>query len=121
MGDELTEQIIAASIEVHRHLGPGLLESVYEEALCFELAERGMPFERQKEVDVIYKGNRIKGQRIDLVVAGQVVVELKGTREMQEYFVAQALSYLKSTGLRRALVINFGLPRLVDGIKRISL
>ena len=121
MPDPLTEQIIAAAIEVHRFLGPGLLESVYEEALCYELAQQGLSFERQKSVDVIYKGHVIKGQRLDLVVNGEVIVEIKAARALDDIFVAQVLSYLKSTGLRRGLLINFGQARLVDGIKRISL
>jgi GxxExxY protein len=75
--DELTEKIIGAAIEVHRVLGPGLLESIYEEALAIELELRGIPFQRQVETDVHYKGHVIKGQRLDIVVAGQVVVELK--------------------------------------------
>ena len=121
MADPLTEQIIAAAIEVHRHLGPGLLESIYEEALCHELSLREIPFERQKAVDVIYKGRAIKGQRLDLLVAGEVVVEIKAVKELEDVFTAQALSYLRSTGLRRALLINFGQERLVDGVKRLSL
>jgi GxxExxY protein len=121
MSDALTEQIIAAAIEVHRHLGPGLLESIYEEALCHELSLRNIAFERQKEVDVVYKGKTIKGQRLDLLVNGEVVVEIKSVRHLEDVFVAQTLSYLKSTGLHRALLINFGESRLVDGVKRISL
>ncbi len=119
--DPLTERIIGAAIEVHRHLGPGLLESIYEEALCHEFDLRGIHYERQKQVDVVYKGKRIKGQRLDLVVEGEVVVELKAAWVVPEVATAQVLSYLKSTGLRVGLVINFGVERLVDGIKRISL
>ncbi len=119
--DNLTEQIIAAAIEVHRILGPGLLESIYEEALCHEFGIRGIPHERQKEVAVIYKDVRIKGQRLDLLVNGEVVIEIKSVRNMDDVFTAQVLSYLKSTGLKRALLINFGAARLVDGIKRFSL
>lgn len=121
MKDQLTEQIIAAAIEVHRELGPGLLESIYEEALCHELGLRGIQFEKQKEVDVIYKTVKIKGQRIDLLVKNQVIVEVKSVRRMDEVFSAQVLSYLKCTGLKRALLLNFGETRLVDGIKRFSL
>ena len=80
--DPLTEQIIAAAIEVHRILGPGLLESVCEEAFCYELELRGLQIERQKEVDVVYKGKVIKGQRLDLVVNGEVVVEIKSVLEI---------------------------------------
>jgi GxxExxY protein len=121
MADELTEKIIAAAIEVHRILGPGLLESVYEEALCIELQLRGMKVVRQLEMDVHYKGHTIKGLRIDLLVDDQVIVELKSVSKLPEVATAQALSYLKGTGLKRALLLNFGLPRLVDGIKRLSL
>jgi GxxExxY protein len=119
--DPQTEAIIAAAIEVHRHLGPGLLESIYEEALCHELALRSMPFEQQKSVVVVYKGKAIKGQRIDLVVFGEVVVDVKSVRAPHEYWRAQLLSYLKSTGLTRGLIINFGMPRLVEGVQRFSL
>jgi GxxExxY protein len=121
MADELTERIIAAAIEVHRALGPGLLESIYEEALCHELALRNMIFERQVAVDVVYKGHVIVGQRLDLLVEGEVVVEVKSVRSLPEVATAQVLSYLKTTGLKRALLINFGEGRLVDGVKRISL
>ena len=119
--DTLTEQIIAAAIEVHKIIGPGLLESVYEEALCYELELRGMRIQRQKEVDVIYKDKAIKGQRIDLIVDKEVVVEIKSVRKLEDIFTAQLLSYLKCTGLKRGLLINFGEKRLIDGVKRISL
>jgi GxxExxY protein len=119
--DELTEKIIGAAIEVHRLLGPGLLESIYEEALCVELRLREISFRRQVEVDVDYKGHIIKGQRIDLLVAGEVIVELKAVAHLPEVAVAQTLSYLKVTGLKRALLINFSERKLVNGIKRISL
>ena len=121
MSDPLTEAIIGAAIEVHRILGPGLLESIYEEALCHELSLRGIPVEQQVSIDVIYKGKVIKGQELDLIVAEQVVVELKSVSKLPEVALAQTLSYLKSTGLKRALLLNFGESRLVDGIKRISL
>lgn len=121
MADKLTEQIIAAAIEVHRILGPGLLESIYEEALCHELSLRNISFERQKEVDVIYKKKAIKGQRIDLLVKSEVVVEIKSVRRLDDVFTAQVLSYLKSTGLKRGLLINFGENKLVSGLKRLSL
>ena len=120
MSDKLTEQIIASAIEVHRILGPGLLESIYEEALCYELSLRGITFERQKEVDVLYKDKIIKGQRLDLIVNSEVIVEIKSVRKLEDVFTAQVLSYLKSTGLKRALLINFGEGKLVDGVKRIS-
>jgi GxxExxY protein len=121
LSDELTERIIGAAIEVHRVLGPGLLEVIYEEALCVELELRGLRYQRQVEVDVNYKGRTIKGQRIDLLVEGQVVVELKSVADLPEVATAQVLSYLKATGFKRGLLINFGKGRLVDGVKRLSL
>lgn len=121
MNKVITEKIIGAAIEVHRVLGPGLLESIYEEALCHEFSLRGIQFERQVEVDVLYKDHVIKGQRLDLLVEGKVVVELKSVQKLPEIVMAQVLSYLKATGLKTALIINFGERKLVDGMKRISL
>ncbi len=121
MEDELTHRIIGAAIEVHRVIGPGLLESIYEEALCHEFFLLGIACERQIAVDVVYKGLRIQGQRIDILVEKEVVVELKSVTKLPEVALAQTLSYLKCTGLKRALLINFGERLLKDGIKRISL
>lgn len=121
MSDLLTEQTIGAAIEVHKILGSGLLESIYEEALCYELELRNVRSQRQIEVDVIYKGKIIKGQRLDLLVEKQVVVELKSVTTLHQSTIAQILSYLKATGLKRGLILNFGAPRMIDGIKRISL
>ena len=119
--DPLTEAIIGAAIEVHRTLGPGLLESIYEEALCIEFGLRGIPFARQVDVDVHYKGHVITGQRLDLLVDAQVVVELKSVAALPDVATAQVLSYLKATNLKRGLLINFGEATLVKGIRRISL
>jgi|SRR5438876_9793516 len=121
MPDDLTERIIGAAIEVHRILGPGLLESIYEEALAIELTLHGLRVERQVELDVHYKGHIIKGLRIDLLVERQVIVELKSVSKLPDVAMAQVLSYLKATGLNRALLISFGLAKLVDGVKRLSL
>lgn len=121
MGDLLTREIIGAAIEVHRLIGPGLLESIYEEALCLELEMRGVHVERQVCIDVLYKGHVIKGQRIDLLVEKEVVLELKAVEKVPDLAVAQLMSYLKATGLKRGLLINFNKKKLVDGIKRISL
>ena len=121
MSDELTEKIIGAAIEVHRILGPGLLESIYEEALCHEFDLRGIKYQRQIDVDVFYKDWVIKGQRLDLFVEEEVVVELKSLQTVPEFATAQILSYLHATRLKRGLLINFGLPKLVDGVKRFSL
>ena len=119
--DILTQKIIGAAIEVHRTLGPGLLESIYEEALCHEFDLRGTSYLRQVEIDVIYKGKVIKGQRIDVLVENEVIVEIKSLGKLPEVSMAQTLSYLKATGLKRALIINFGAKMLREGIKRISL
>ncbi|MFO0904009.1 MAG: GxxExxY protein [Pirellulales bacterium] len=121
MSDELTERIIGAAIEVHRVLGPGLLEAVYEEALAVELGLRGIEYQRQVEVEIAYKGRLIRGQRLDLLVESQVVVETKAIARMPEIALAQVLSYLKAARLKRGLLINFSCPRLVDGVRRISL
>ena len=119
--DELTEQIIGAAIEVHMVLGPGLLGSIYEEALAVELGLRGVVCQRQVEIDILYKGYLIRGQRIDMLVAGEVIVETKSVTKWPDVAVAQVLSYLKATRLQRGLLLNFGCPRMTDGIKRVSL
>jgi GxxExxY protein len=119
--NRLTESIIGAAIEVHRHLGPGLLEAIYEEALIHELGLRGVDCERQKQVDVTYKGKAIKGQRIDLIVGGTVLVEVKAASEVPAFADAQVLTYMRVTGLGVGLLINFNVPRLVDGLKRFAL
>ena len=121
MQDELTEKIIGAAIEVHRELGPGLLESIYEEALCYEFELQEIKHQRQVPSDIIYKGKIIKGQKIDLLVEDEVVVEIKSLSKMPEVALAQILSYLKATNLRRGLIVNFGEKRLIDGIKRVAL
>jgi GxxExxY protein len=121
MADELTEKIIGAAIEVHQELGPGLLETIYEEALCCEFDLQGIKYQRQMPADIIYKGNVIKGQKIDLLVENEVVVEIKSLSKMPEVALAQTLSYLKATKLKRGLIINFGEKRLIDGVKRVAL
>ncbi len=121
MEDLLTKEVIGAAIEVHRNLGCGLLESIYEEALCYELELRGIKFQRQVEIDVIYKRKIIKGQRIDLLVENELIVEIKSLAKLPEVATAQILSYLKATGLKRGLLFNFGATKLIEGIKRISL
>ncbi|MBA7645865.1 hypothetical protein ES703_53624 [subsurface metagenome] len=119
--DTLTEKIIGSAIEVHRILGPGLLESIYEEALCYEFSQQGIHFEKQVPMEIAYKSHIIQGQRIDLLVEKKVIVEIKALQQLPEVATAQVLSYLKASGLKRALLINFGEKRLVDGVKRISL
>ena len=121
MNDVLTEKVIGAAIEVHRTLGPGLLESIYEEALCYEFDLRKISYRRQVEIDVIYKDKVIKGQRLDILIENEVVIEVKSLGKLPDVSMAQTLSYLKATGLKRGLIINFGTKMLRDGIKRISL
>jgi GxxExxY protein len=120
MSDELIEKIIGAAIEVHRELGPGLLESVYEEALCYEFQSQNIKFERHTPADIVYKGKTIKGQRIDLLVEGAVVVEIKAINKLPEIAISQLISYLKATNLKRGLIINFNEKKLIDGVKRVA-
>jgi GxxExxY protein len=120
MPDDLTERIIGAAIEVHRELGPGLLESIYEEALCCEFELQHIAYQRQVPADAVYKGRVIKGQRIDLVVENEVVVEVKSLSKLPDVALSQTISYLKAAKLKRGLIINFGVARLIDGIKRVS-
>lgn len=119
--DRLTGDIIGCAIEVHRVLGPALLEVIYEQALGIELRAHGIPFEQQVPVRVRYKDNVLKGQRLDLLVAGEVVIEIKSLQKLPSFAIAQVLSYLKATGLKRGLLLNFGKPKLTSGITRISL
>jgi GxxExxY protein len=118
--DELSNTIIGAAIEVHKILGPGLLESTYEECLCHELNEREMAFERQKSLPLIYKDIRLDcGYRIDILVEKLVVVELKAMERIEPIHEAQILTYLKLSNLWLGLIINFNVPILKDGIRRI--
>jgi GxxExxY protein len=116
---ELTEEIIGAAIEVHRELGPGLLESAYEAALAYELTKRGVAFERQAALPVHYKDVLIEiGYRLDLVVANEVVVELKSVDRVDRIHEAQLMTYLKLSGKKVGLLINFNVTLLKDGITR---
>jgi GxxExxY protein len=117
--DDLARAVIGAAIEVHRHLGPGFLEGVYEEALCVELENRRVPFERQKEISVLYKGRQIGVQKIDLLAGQTLIVELKTVEALAEIHKARVISYLKATRLSLGLLINFNVPILKDGIQRI--
>ena len=117
----VAKQVIGAAIEVHRALGPGFLEKIYQEALCFELHARGMRFEREKAVDVHYRGVAIPGQRLDLIVETCVIVELKASSKLDVVHDAKVISYLRTTGLRLGLLLNFNCRTLKDGIRRIVL
>lgn len=115
---QITERIIGCAIEVHRQLGPGLLEQTYEAALCIELTNAGMSFVRQPIFPVVYKGQAIGEYRLDLIVADAVVVEIKSVERFDPIFEAQVLSYLRFTGKKIGLLINFKSRLLRDGLKR---
>ena len=117
--DEASNQIIGAAIEVHRHLGPGLLESIYERALAHELELRGLSVRRQVAVSVVYKDLVMEGQRLDLLVDPGVIVEVKAVERLAPIHEAQLISYLKCTGMRLGLLVNFNRHLLKQGIKRI--
>jgi len=119
--NQLTEQIIGAAIDVHRELGPGMLESAYEACLTFELVERGLQVERQKPIPLMYRGNRLDcGHRIDLLVDNEVIVEVKAVQRLERVHSAQLLSYLRQLALRVGLLFNFNVRWLTrDGLKRI--
>jgi GxxExxY protein len=118
--DQLTERIIGAAIEVHRVTGPGLLESAYEECLCYELGRAGIEFERQVEMPVPYKGLKLDcGYRLDLLVEDSVIVELKAVEHLLPVHSAQLLTYLKLSGRKVGLLMNFNEPVLKDGLKRL--
>ena len=114
-----SHQVIGCAIEVHKTLGPGLLESVYEACLCYELAAAGLAFVRQQNLPVTYKGQRLDADlRVDLVIEGTLLVEIKSVHALHPVHEAQLLTYLKLSGLRVGLLLNFNEPRLVDGIRR---
>ena len=118
--NDLTGIIIGAAIEVHKILGPGLLESAYEKCLCHELGLRKIQYENQKELPVEYKGVKLDcGYRLDILVANRVIVELKACETLQPIHEAQLLTYLKLTGIKVGLLINFNVPVLKEGIMRL--
>jgi len=117
--EQIAHRIIGTAIEVHRVLGPGFLERIYERALEHELSRTGLAVERQKEIHVPYKEIRISGQQLDLLVGGRVIVELTAVEQLAPIHQAQLLSYLKATDLRLGLLINFNVGLLTDGIKRL--
>ena len=122
MESEVSGTVIGAAIEVHRILGPGLLESAYEECLCRELELRNVRFERQKPLPLKYKGTEIDcGYRLDIIVSGEVVVELKACSSLEPIHEAQLLTYLRLTGIKIGLLINFNVPVLRQGIKRLMI
>jgi GxxExxY protein len=118
--NEITFQIRGAIFDVYNELGPGLLESVYEEALCFELQQRGLTIERQVEVPIIYKDNILKSPlRLDIIVNQQVIIELKSVEEMKPVYWKQLLTYLKLMRKHTGLLVNFSDENIRDGIQRV--
>jgi GxxExxY protein len=120
--NDITEAIIGASIEVHRRLGPGLLESAYEQCLCRELELRRIPFDRQRQVAIEYKGVRVDcGYRLDLLVMEVVVVEIKAVEALLPVHKAQILTYMRLGRWKAGLLLNFNVPVLTDGLNRLVL
>ena len=118
--NEITYEIRGAIYDVYKVLGPGLLESVYEEALVFELEQRGLTVERQKQVPISYKGNVLKTElRLDLLVEDKVIVELKSVEEMKKVFSKQLLTYLRLLGKKLGLLVNFNTENILESIYRI--
>jgi len=119
--NDLSEGIIGCAIEVHRELGPGLLESVYETALCIELKTAGIPFKRQVGIPLFYKGELISEHRPDLIVADRVVVEIKSIARFDPIHTAVMLTYLRVAQLQLGLLLNFNTPYLRHGVRRVML
>jgi GxxExxY protein len=119
--EALATQVVDSALEVHRTLGPGLLESAYESVLCHEFSQREIAFERQLSLPVKYKGATIDcGYRLGVLVSGEIILELKAVERMLPVHEAQTLSYLKLSGKPLAFLINFHTPRLKDGLKRFA-
>lgn len=117
--EELSHRIIGCAIEVHRQLGPGLLEKLYEDALVYELREAGLVVEQQVEISVPYKSTVLRGQRLDVLVENQVIVELKSIAQITDINQAQLLSQLRASGLPLGLLINFNVTVLKNGLHRL--
>ncbi|HFQ95316.1 MAG TPA: GxxExxY protein [Anaerolineae bacterium] len=117
--ERVGKQILDAAFRVHRELGPGFLEKFYEEALCIELAAQGIPFVRQKSIEVYYRGHLLGRQRLDIIVDEKVIVEVKAVEKLLPVHEAQLISYLQATGLRLGFLINFQVHLLKHGLRRI--
>jgi len=117
--DPASNKLIGLAIEVHRHLGPGLLESAYEDCLAYEMKQSEMAFQRQVPLPVVYKGMKLDcAYRLDFVVEGYLIIEIKSVERLSPIHEAQLLTYLKLSGLKLGLLLNFNVPLLRDGIKR---
>ena len=119
--NELSRIALGAAIRAHKDLGPGFLEGVYEAAVAIELKERGVPFQRQVQVTVSYKGQRIRAGRLDLLIDDRLILELKAVEALAPIHKAQVISYLKATGITLGLLLNFNVRTLKDGIQRVVL
>lgn len=117
--EDLITRVIGCLIEVHRHLGPGYLESAYRRATCIELALGGIAYEEERSIDVVYKGQRILGQQLDLIVERQLILELKAVSHLEPVHASQLVSYLNACNLRAGLLVNFNVGMLKNGLKRI--
>lgn len=120
-GEKLVSEVIGAALAVHRELGPGLLEAAYQRALSIELDNRGVSHDVERRVPILFRGSLLCEQRLDLVVDDRVIVEVKAIERLAPIHIAQAISYLRATGLRIALLVNFNVPVLKAGIRRIVL
>ena len=119
LAEPLTDRVIGLAIEVHRHTGPGLLESVYEQCLCRELTEAGIAFARQVAIPILYKGIAIgDGFKADIIVAQELILEIKAVGAILPIHAVQLRTYLRMSGIRVGLLLNFNVPRLVDGLHR---
>ncbi len=120
--DFLTQKVIGCAIEVHKALGPGLLESCYERCLIYELAQAGIPAKSQVMLPINYKSVVIDaGYRLDILIPGELILELKAVDKLAPIHTAQLITYLKLTGIKTGLLVNFNVPKLMDGLKRVSL
>ncbi len=118
--NQLSSEIIGVAIEVHKELGPGLLESTYEECMCYEFRIRNISFERQKPMPITYKGNTLDcGYRLDILVEHAIIIELKACEKLEPIHKAQLLTYLKLSNLKLGLILNFNVPLMRDGITRV--
>jgi GxxExxY protein len=115
----LAKRIIGAAIEVHRELGPGFIEFIYQQAMLYELSSAGISIEMEKKILIPYKGIQLAGQRLDLIVGGRIILELKTVEQFAEIHQPQILSYLKATGLRLGLFINFKATTIKGNVKRV--
>ncbi len=119
--NEISEKIIGCAIEVHKSLGPGLLESAYLECLFFELQNLGLRVEKQKPLPLIYKDVKLDvGYRLDLIVENKIIIEIKSVESLNDIHTAQVLTYLKLSGCKLGLLMNFNVLRLIDGIRRLA-